>query len=213
MRLEQLQQIIEIERQAFISQAAKALYMAQPTLSNSLGKLEKEIGVKIFERTNEGVVPTTDGRNILSYAKLAVESCRNIAGYTKGQGAIYGNVTVMVTPAFGYLLPDILLRFKERFPKADIFFKTCGPVAMVEALAKSESSVGLALWGIITEQNLKLLKKYDMRCESFGRHQMMLHVSKDHPFAKLSEVEVGMLRDEQFVFFFKEILAGNQFGH
>lgn len=100
--------------------------MAQPTLSNSLGKLEKEIGVKIFERTNEGVVPTTDGRNILSYAKLAVESCRNIAGYTKGQGAIYGNVTVMVTPAFGYLLPDILLRFKERFPKADIFLKPVG---------------------------------------------------------------------------------------
>lgn len=67
MRLEQLQQIIEIERQASISQAAKALYMAQPTLSNSLGKLEKEIGVKIFERTNEGVVPTTDGRNIPSW--------------------------------------------------------------------------------------------------------------------------------------------------
>lgn len=126
MRLEQLQQIIEIERQASVSQAAKALYMAQPTLSNSLGKLEKEIGVKIFERTNEGIVPTTDGRNILSYAKLAVESCHNIAGYSKGQGAIYGNVTVMVMPAFGYLLPDILLRFKERFPKADIFFKPVG---------------------------------------------------------------------------------------
>ena len=75
---------------------------------------------------------------------------------------------------------------------------------MVEALAKSESSVGLALWGILTEQNLELLKKYDVRCESFGRHQMMLHVSKDHPFAKLSEVEVGMLRDEQFVIFSKK---------
>lgn len=75
---------------------------------------------------------------------------------------------------------------------------------MVEALAKSESSVGLALWGILTEQNLELLKKYDMRCESFGRHQMMLHVSKDHPFAKLSEEEVGMLRDEQFVIFSKK---------
>ena len=48
MRLEQLQYIIEIEKEKSISKAAKSLYIGQPALSASLSSLEKEIGVNIF---------------------------------------------------------------------------------------------------------------------------------------------------------------------
>ena len=53
MRLEQLQQIIEIEKQQSISKAARALFMGQPSLSSSLNSLEGEIGVRLFERTHQ----------------------------------------------------------------------------------------------------------------------------------------------------------------
>ena len=61
MRIEQLQQIIEIKKQRSISKAAKSLFISQPTLSNSLSSLEQEIQVTIFERTHSGVRLTPEG--------------------------------------------------------------------------------------------------------------------------------------------------------
>ena len=68
MRLEQLEHIIEIEKQKSISKAAKALYMGQSSLSCSLTSLEDELGVKLFERTTSGVVPTGEGQKALQLA-------------------------------------------------------------------------------------------------------------------------------------------------
>lgn len=97
MRLEQLQQIIVIEKWASISKAAKVLYMAQPTLSNSLHRFESEIGVKIFERTAAGVVPTAEGRDILRYAKQVIDNCEQISRYKEHHGELSGHVRVLMT--------------------------------------------------------------------------------------------------------------------
>lgn len=75
MRLEQLQQIIEIEKQRSISKAAKALFMGQPSLSGSLNSLESEIGVRIFERTTSGVSPTMGGER---YNSIGTSSVRRL---------------------------------------------------------------------------------------------------------------------------------------
>ena len=73
MRLEQLHQMIEIEKQQSISKAAKALYMGQSTLSNALNRLEEEIGVRLFDRTPTGVVLTREGKDILQLAKQMLD--------------------------------------------------------------------------------------------------------------------------------------------
>lgn len=199
MRLEQLQQIIVIEKCASISKAAKALYMAQPTLSNSLHRFESEIGVKIFERTAAGVVPTAEGRDILHYAKQVIDNCEQISRYKEYHGELSGHVRVLMTQAFNYILPEILVAFKEKFPKAALSFATCGPVELVEAMGRGDANIGMTLWGVLSDQKLCTIEKYALHYETFAEHEMMLYVSAQHPLAGEEEVEVETLRDEQFV--------------
>lgn len=68
MKLEQLQQIIEISKTGSFSQAARNLYISQPNLSHSVKQLEAELGRSIFERTTTGILPTEFGMNFISYA-------------------------------------------------------------------------------------------------------------------------------------------------
>ena len=58
-----LKYLIEVEKYESISKAAQHLYINQPRLSKIIKEIEEEANIKIFERHNKGVVPTTKGRN------------------------------------------------------------------------------------------------------------------------------------------------------
>lgn len=71
--LNQLRNVIAIADTGSMNVAAKMLYIAQPSLSQSVKELEKEIGVELFRRGNRGVVLTLEGEEFLSYARQVVE--------------------------------------------------------------------------------------------------------------------------------------------
>ncbi len=73
MTLQQLKYVIEVARSRSISKAAQNLFISQPSLSNALKELEKEIGIIIFSRTNKGIVITQEGTEFLGYARQVVE--------------------------------------------------------------------------------------------------------------------------------------------
>ncbi len=78
MQLHQLQYIVETDRLGSISRAAESLYLSQPNLSTTISELEKELGIRIFDRTNRGVVPTEEGAVFLSYAQSIVNQIANL---------------------------------------------------------------------------------------------------------------------------------------
>ncbi|AVD54580.1 LysR family transcriptional regulator (plasmid) [Priestia filamentosa] len=73
MTLQQLKYVIEVVRSRSISKAAQHLFISQPSLSNALKELEKELGIKIFSRTNKGIIITPEGSEFLGYARQVVE--------------------------------------------------------------------------------------------------------------------------------------------
>ena len=73
MTLNQLRNVIAIADTGSMNEAAKQLYIAQPSLSQSVRELEKEIGVELFRRGNRGVVLTLEGEEFLSYARQVIE--------------------------------------------------------------------------------------------------------------------------------------------
>ena len=73
MTLNQLKYVIEISRQNSINDAAKALFISQPSLTAALKSLEQEVGFDIFTRTNSGITLTVKGEEFLGYAKSVVE--------------------------------------------------------------------------------------------------------------------------------------------
>ena len=73
MTLNQLKYVIEISKQNSINDAAKSLFISQPSLTAALKSLEQEIGFEIFTRTNSGITLTVKGEEFLGYAKSVVE--------------------------------------------------------------------------------------------------------------------------------------------
>jgi DNA-binding transcriptional LysR family regulator len=68
-----LKYVIEISKQNSINEAAKSLFISQPSLTAALKSLEQEVGFDIFIRTNSGITLTVKGEEFLGYAKSVVE--------------------------------------------------------------------------------------------------------------------------------------------
>ena len=72
MTLQQLKYILAISETGSMNKAAEQLYVSQPSLTSSVQELEKEIGIKIFNRSGRGVTLTNDGSEFIRYAKQVV---------------------------------------------------------------------------------------------------------------------------------------------
>ena len=73
MTITQLRYVIAISQANSMNEAARQLFISQPSLSASLKDLEKEIGIELFRRTNRGVMVTPEGEEFLGYARQVVE--------------------------------------------------------------------------------------------------------------------------------------------
>ncbi|HFZ6590888.1 TPA: LysR family transcriptional regulator [Streptococcus agalactiae] len=73
MRIQQLQYVIKIVETGSMNEAAKQLYITQPSLSNAVRNLETEMGIQIFIRNPKGITLTKDGMEFLSYARQILE--------------------------------------------------------------------------------------------------------------------------------------------
>ena len=73
MTLQQLKYVITVAETGTITEAAKKLYISQPSLTNAIHDLEKEMNVEIFHRTNKGIDISKEGEDFLGYARQVVE--------------------------------------------------------------------------------------------------------------------------------------------
>ena len=69
MTLQQLKYAITISETGSLNKAAEALYISQPSLTTAIQELEKEIGIRIFNRSGRGVTLTNDGTEFILYAR------------------------------------------------------------------------------------------------------------------------------------------------
>jgi len=73
MTLQQLKYVLEVNKRGSMNEAAKHLFISQPSLSNAVKELEKELSITIFDRSNKGISLTQEGVEFLSYARQVVE--------------------------------------------------------------------------------------------------------------------------------------------
>ncbi len=73
MTLQQLRQVIAVADYGSMNEAAKQLYLTQPSLSATIKAVEREIGIEIFTRSNRGIIATPEGEEFLGYARQVSE--------------------------------------------------------------------------------------------------------------------------------------------
>ena len=73
MTLTQMRYAITVADSKSMNEAARNLFISQPSLSSSIKELEREAGIEIFRRTNRGICLTPDGEEFIGYARQVVE--------------------------------------------------------------------------------------------------------------------------------------------
>ncbi len=118
MKLNQLRMVLAIDCKGSLRAAARDLDMTQPSLTHSLGELERELGATLFERNSRGMVATPVGRVFLrraavidSEARRAREEVAQFLGSDQGELLVCLSVVAHLA-----LLPMALPLFQQRFP-------------------------------------------------------------------------------------------------
>ena len=119
MTLVQLEYIIAVDTYRSFVAAAEKCYVTQPTLSMQIQKLEESLGVKIFDRSRQPVVPTEIGEKILEQARTVLTESKKINELLQTEkGELTGELRIGVIPTVApYLLPAVISNFLKKHDK------------------------------------------------------------------------------------------------
>ena len=158
MNLQQLRYIIAVNRFRNFAKAADSCNVSQPTLSAMLQKLEEELDIRIFDRTNRSVTPTTAGEKIIRQAENAlmeIERIGEIVSEDKGQ--IGGGFRLSVGPTIApYILPKFIRHYREMYPTVELSIQEMKVNFMIEALQRGELDAGMAISGNVCDGVLEI---------------------------------------------------------
>ena len=150
MTLQQLKYIEAIDRYRSFAEAAVSLEVTQPTLSGMVGKLEEELGVKLFERTSRKVSTTTTGAAIVKQARLVLMEANRIKEMVDEiKGDVTGELRLSVGPSIApYLLPDFIRIYMSDYPQVMLHVEEMRPEAMTRSLIDGTLDAGIATSGL-----------------------------------------------------------------
>lgn len=147
MNLQQLKYIMAIDRFRNFAKAADACNISQPTLSAMLMKLEEELDVRIFERSNKMVTLTAVGEKILRQAQTVVMETDRITEIVREEkGALSNAFSLSVGPTIApYLLPKFIKHYQESYPSVALSISEMKANFMLDALLRGELDAGIAI--------------------------------------------------------------------
>src|SRR5947207_735513 len=122
MSLRQFEYALAVAEEGSVTAAAELLHVAQPSMSQQIRNLERELGVTLFARTPTGLVPTAVGRAFLREAELAVSAARRATATARaGADELVGELVVAVQMGFGARqLPSALGALRRRSPRLEV---------------------------------------------------------------------------------------------
>ena len=147
MNLQQLRYVVAVNRFRNFAKAAESCNVSQPTLSAMLQKLEEELDIRIFERSNKSVMPTTAGEKIIRQAETALLEIDRIGEIVlEGKGQIGGKFALSVGPTIApYILPKFIKKYRESFPSVELSIQELKVNFMLEALLRGELDADIAI--------------------------------------------------------------------
>jgi LysR family transcriptional regulator, hydrogen peroxide-inducible genes activator len=171
MTFTQLEYILAIDSHRHFAKAAEACFVTQPTLSMQVGKLEKTLGVKIFDRTHSPVVPTEAGKQILEQAKkILLEKSRVTEIISLKKGLLEGELRIGIIPTLApYLLPLFVQSFIKKYPRVKLVVFEKTTEALLEGLRDSSLDAGI----LVTPLSVKGLQE-----EVLFYEELLVYVSE-----------------------------------
>lgn len=192
MNLRDLQYIIAVAETCHFGKAAERCYVSQPTLSGQIKKLEEDLGVTIFERTNRSVEVTPIGESILHHARQIMEQADAIRQLALAhQDPLAGPLRIGAIPTLSpYLMPLILMPLKTEHPQLKLVLSEEMTDVLLKRLHNHEIDAAL-LATPVDEQELDSIPLFD---EPFW-----LAHPRDHAFYNMDEISRADLENTELL--------------
>ncbi len=202
MTLQQLKYVLCVADNCSISEAAKELYISQPTLSNSIRELEKELSISIFYRTNKGISISSEGLEFLGYARQVVEQTALLEEKYLGNAPSKIHFGVS-TQHYAFAVNAFASLINESDAKEyDFTLRETRTFEIIQDVRQMNSEIGILY---INEFNrkimLRMLKENELEFHELFTASPHVFVSKSNPLAKKQYVEIEDLSEYPYLSF------------
>lgn len=146
MNLKQLEAFVQVAEKKNFSRAAKAMFLTQPTVSAHISGLEKELNTRLLIRNTKDVELSEEGERLYEYAKQITLLTEQIVQEFGSEPDVEEQSTVTIaasTVPAQYLLPEILAKFRQRYPKEQFQILESDSTGVVEQVAARTVDIGL----------------------------------------------------------------------
>ena len=184
MTLQQLRYVTMVAETGTITEAANRLYISQPSLTNAIHELEKEMNIVIFNRTNKGISLSREGEDFLGYARQILEQAAILEDKYKGNGGGKKQYCVS-TQHYSFAVNAFVDLIKEYGQdECDFSLRETQTYEIIEDVARLRSEIGILFLNDFNEAVInKILKSYDLEFHQLYVAKPHVFISRKHPLA------------------------------
>jgi LysR family hydrogen peroxide-inducible transcriptional activator len=145
MTFTQLEYIVALDTHRHFADAAGHCHVTQPTLSMQINKLEQELGLKLFDRSKQPVLPTLSGMEVIERARAILASRDGLLeAIDERKGLVNGELRIGIIPTIApYLLPLFVNAFATKYPQVKLSVTELTTTALIARLREGRIDAGI----------------------------------------------------------------------
>ncbi|MCZ8521604.1 MULTISPECIES: LysR family transcriptional regulator [Paenibacillus] len=202
MTLQQLKYVIEVASRGSINEAAKRLFISQPSLSNAIRDLEEELQIAIFERSNKGISLSKEGVEFLGYARQVVEQAELLESRYLNSKPSPQHFSVS-TQHYAFAV-NAFVNLVREFGQEEYEFhlRETKTHEIIEDVKSLRSEIGILYLNEFNSKVInKLLKDANLLFHSLFTASPHIFISIHNPLARQSSVTVDQLQHYPYLSF------------
>lgn len=200
MRIQQLQYVIKIVETGSMNEAAKQLYITQPSLSNAVRNLETEMGIQIFIRNPKGITLTKDGMEFLSYARQILEQTALLEERYKGDNTSRELFSVS-SQHYAFVVNAFVALFNGTdMTQYELFLRETRTREIIDDVKNFRSEIGVLFLNSYNRDVLtKLFDDNSLIATTLFTTTPHIFVSKSNPLANRKKLSMKDLEDYPYL--------------
>ena len=202
MTLQQLKYVVTVAETGTITEAAGKLYISQPSLTNAIHELEREMQIVIFNRTNKGISLSKEGDIFLGYARQVLEQAEILEDKYKGEGSGKKQFCVS-TQHYSFAVNafvDLIKKYGQE--EYDFSLRETQTYEIIEDVAKMRSEIGILFLNDFNEKVItKILKSNELEFHELFVAKPHVFISRRHPLADRQIITNEELESDPYLSF------------
>lgn len=191
-----MKHVLEVAKAGSLSKASESLLIAAPNISRSIKELEAYLGITIFERTPNGMKPTPEGEEFISFAKSILGQIDEVENFYKSGSPKKQKFSISV-PRASYI-SEAFAEFSKSLSKdaAELFYKETNSQRTINNILDHDYKLGIIRYAENYDKHFKMmLEEKGFQYELVTEFTYMLAMSADNPLSKKDEITFEDLAD------------------